>query len=49
MALAVKAWNLLGGLDWQGIEAVAELLGIEDVDMLIHQLAALRDYQRKDD
>ena len=47
MQIAIKAWNLLGGLDWAGVDAVADLLGIEDIDMLIHQLAAIRNYQQR--
>jgi len=42
-ALAVRAWNMLGGLEWNGIETVTEVLGIEDVETLIVQLALLRD------
>lgn len=36
---------MLGGLEWSGIEAVAEVLGIEDVETLIAQLVVLRDNQ----
>jgi len=43
----VRAWNILGGMDWQGIEPVSELLGIEDVDMLIVQLSAIRDFANR--
>lgn len=42
---AVKAWNLMGGIDWTALPAVAELLGIRDLDILIHQLAVIRDSQ----
>jgi len=45
-ALAVKAWNLLGGLEWPGIEAVAEMLGITDIETLVWQLVAIRNWQR---
>lgn len=41
----MQAWNLLGGLEWGGIEAVSEMLGIDDVETLIVQLAVLRDNQ----
>jgi len=43
VALAVRAWNLLGGLDWSGLQTVCELLGVTDPETLIYQLAALRD------
>lgn len=42
MRLAVRAWNLLGGMDWAGIETVCELLGVDDPDTLIAQLVLLR-------
>lgn len=42
-ALAVTAWNMLGGLDWAGLPIVAELLGIEDLEMLVVQLVVIRD------
>lgn len=41
--MAVRAWNLLGGLEWSGLEIVANILGIEDIEMLVVQLKALRD------
>lgn len=47
-ALAIRAWNWLGGtIDWAGLPLVAEMLGIEDLEILVAQLAALRDWQRK--
>lgn len=36
-----------GALDWAGLPLVAEMLGIEDLEILVAQLAALRDWQRK--
>lgn len=45
-ALAIRAWNMLGArIDWQGLPLVCEILGIEDVEMLISQLEAIRDYE----
>ena len=46
-ALAVRAWNLMGGLDWGGIETVAEMLGIKDIEALIADLATIRDHQAR--
>ncbi len=47
-ALAIQAWNWMGGaIDWAGLPLVAEMLGIEDLEILVAQLAALRDWQRK--
>jgi hypothetical protein len=36
-----------GTIDWAGLPLVAEMLGIEDLEILVAQLAALRDWQRK--
>ena len=32
--LAVEAWNTLGGMEWAGLEAVAEMLGVRDIEAL---------------
>ncbi|WP_296823897.1 hypothetical protein [Thiobacillus sp.] len=44
----MNAWNLLGGLDWSGVQLVAEILGIEDMELFVDQLAMIRNHQRKD-
>lgn len=36
-----------GSIDWAGLPLVADLLGIEDLEVLITQLAALRDWQQQ--
>jgi len=36
-----------GQVEWTALDTVAELLGIEDIDMLIYQLAAIRTYQQR--
>ncbi len=46
--LAVRAWNLLGGVEWAGIELVAETLGYTDLELLMHQLVVIRERQRDD-
>ena len=33
----------MGGIDWAALPIIAELLGIEDIDSLIHNLVTLRD------
>ena len=38
----------MGGLDWSALPVVVELIGVDDVDLLIHQLVALRDHGRSD-
>lgn len=46
MALAVRAWNLLGAtIDWAGVPLVAEMLGIDDLEILVTQLQTIRDFQ----
>lgn len=45
--LAVRAWNLMGGLDWQALPIVAEILGIAEIEPFIARLLAIRDWQRK--
>jgi hypothetical protein len=41
--LAVQAWNLMGGLDWTALPIICEILGVEDVEMLVEQLIIIRD------
>lgn len=36
----------MGGLDWNALPVVAEMLGVRDVESFIIALAALRDWQR---
>jgi len=40
---------MMGGLDWQALPLVIELLGIEDVDVFVTLLIALRDHQNGHD
>jgi len=44
--LSAEAWNVLGGLEWEGLEAVAEMLGIRDIERLVADLTVIRDFQR---
>lgn len=44
---AIQAWNLMGGIEWNAIDTVAEMLGVEDVDLLIRQLVVIRDSQNQ--
>lgn len=34
-------------IDWAGLETVADLLGIDDLEILIVQLLAIRDFERR--
>jgi len=41
--IAVEVWNLMGGqIDWSAVPVVVPLFGIEDVELLISQLLAIR-------
>lgn len=33
-------------MEWAGIETVAELLGYDDVEILVTQLSTIRDFQQ---
>ena len=34
--------NGMGGMDWAGLPIVAELLGIDDIDALVHRLMTIK-------
>jgi hypothetical protein len=46
-SVAISAWNLCGGMDWNAIPFVADMLGIRDVEGLIYQMSAIRDHLKK--
>lgn len=39
----------MGGLDWQALPIVADMLGIKDLEAFIACLAAIRDHDRETD
>jgi hypothetical protein len=43
---SIRAWNILGDLDWNGILPVCEMLGIDDVETLVHDLVTIRNFLR---
>ena len=45
--LSIRAWNIMGGIDWAAIPVIAEMLGIDDIETLVLQLVAIRDAQRE--
>lgn len=49
MRIAVRAWNLMGGIDWSALPIVADMIGITDLETLITQLVTIRDWQREND
>lgn len=36
----------MGGLDWSALPVVAEMIGQHDIETLVAQLVAIRDWQR---
>ena len=45
--LSIRAWNIMGGIDWSALPVIAEMLGIGDIETLVLQLVAIRDAQRE--
>lgn len=37
-----------GALDWSALPVVAEMLGINDIEWLVMQLHAIRDFKRSE-
>lgn len=46
-ALAIRAWNMLGGMDWSGMTLVANVLGYDDMELLMLQLETIRNRQNR--
>lgn len=44
--MAIQAFNLLangmGGVDWAGLDVVVEMLGVRDVEGLVHRIGVLK-------
>lgn len=47
VALAVQAWNIMAGIDWNALPFVAELLGVDDLEVLVHQLIMIREFDEQ--
>jgi hypothetical protein len=39
----------MGGIEWQALPIICDILGVCDVDNLVYQLIAIRDSMRKKD
>ena len=39
----------MGGIEWEALPTVAEILGIDDTEMLIYQLTVIRDHERPEE
>lgn len=40
--VAIQIWNVLGGLEWAGLEIAAEKYGVDDPGGLIDSLVLIR-------
>lgn len=51
--MAITAFNFLangsGGVDWAGFELVVGMLGIEDIEGLVHRLLIIKTHKPPDD
>lgn len=51
-ALAIKAWNWLqngsNAIDWAGLPIVCALLGVRDVERLLHDLLTIKTHMAND-
>jgi len=43
----VRAWNVMGGLDWAALPVVAEMLGVRDIEGLVADLVAIREFKNR--
>jgi hypothetical protein len=43
-----RAWNIMQGIEWHALETVAEIVGAEDVALLIDGLLQIRAHQERD-
>lgn len=37
----------MGGIDWAGLPVVADMLGVTDIEVLVVELTAIRDFQNR--
>ncbi len=47
--IAIDAWNMMGGIEWEALPMAVELFGVEDrhVERFIRQLTVIRDRNNK--
>ncbi len=43
--IARLAANGMGGYDWRGVEMLADLFGVSDVEMLVERLGVIKAYE----
>ncbi len=51
--IALRAWNLLSNgnaaIDWAGLDFVAGLLGIDDIEALLGRFAVIKGYRKPEE
>ena len=40
--MAIAAWNMMGGLSWEALPVIIEYFGVQDPEILIDELIAIR-------
>jgi len=45
--LALRIWNEARGLDWKALDVLTEIHGITDIETLVAELTAVRDFQEQ--
>lgn len=43
----IDAWNMMGGIEWDALPTVCEILGIDDVEILVQGLVAIREFHNR--
>jgi len=44
--MAIDAWNMMDGIDWQAMHYIIESFGIIDVDCFVSRLIAIRENKK---
>ena len=47
--MALKIWNECRGLDWQALPLLVEVHGVSDVETLIAEMVAIREFMGERD
>jgi len=45
--LAVRLWNLMGGINWESLPLLAEYFGVRNAETLLDGLLTIQDYQQR--
>jgi hypothetical protein len=44
--MAIEAWNLMDGqIDWQAVPLIAEILGVDDLELFLKEIVLIRDFK----